>query len=151
MDTIAEKDTGLIAYCGLCCADCQGYKGTIPGLAKNLRKELKKAKYETFASEIAKLPFGKPFKHYQDCYDLLGLMAKFRCRKGCRNNGGPPSCRIRECCREKGIAGCWECGESERCDRLAFLSPVHGNAHLKNIGRIRKNGVEAFLAGKRDW
>ena len=146
-----EKDAGLVAYCGLCCLDCQAYKGTIPELAQNLMNELKTARYETFAAEIAKLPFGKPFGHYAECIDLLGLMAKFRCQTGCRNDGGSPACKIRECCREKGIAGCWECSEPDRCDKLAFLSPVHGDACQNNIGKIRKNGVDAFLSMERDW
>ena len=36
----------LIAYCGLYCGDCFGYKGKIAELAKDLRKELRQEKFE---------------------------------------------------------------------------------------------------------
>lgn len=95
---------------------------------------------------------GKPFEHYQQCYDLLGAMVKFRCKKGCRNGGGPPFCKIRKCCRAKKILGCWECtNDPARCEKLTFLAPVHGEAHLKNIRILQKKGIEGFVSGKRNW
>lgn len=145
------KNLDVVAYCGLCCLDCHGYKGKIADLARDLRKELRQADYEKFADAISRLPFGKPFANYHECYDLLGAMAKFRCRKGCRDGGGPPFCKIRKCCQEKEIAGCWECSEPESCDKLKFLDAVHGDAHQKNIIAIRKKGIVGFIAGKRNW
>jgi len=38
-----EGDENLIAYCGLYCGDCHGYQGKIPDLARDLRKESRKA------------------------------------------------------------------------------------------------------------
>jgi hypothetical protein len=148
---MADTNPELITYCGLCCLDCHGYTGKIADLARDLRKELRGAKYDKFAAAIAGAPFGKPFAHYDKCYELLGAMVKFRCRKGCRNGGGPPFCRIRKCCQTKEIAGCWECSEAEGCKKLDFLKPVHGDAHVKNIRAIRKKGPDGFVAGKRDW
>lgn len=78
-------------------------------------------------------------------------MVKFRCKKGCRDGGGPPFCAIRKCCKEKAIAGCWECSEAAACKRLDFLRPVHGDAFLKNIRAIQKKGINGFMAGKRNW
>ncbi len=152
-DTIvmADKNLEFITYCGLCCLDCHGYTGKIADLARDLRKELRDVKYNKFAKAIAGTPFGKPFAHFEECYELLGAMVKFRCKKGCRNGGGPPFCRIRKCCQAKGIAGCWECGEAEACRKLDFLKPVHGDGHLKNIRAIRKKGPDGFVAGKRNW
>ncbi|NYT08025.1 MAG: DUF3795 domain-containing protein, partial [Methanomicrobiales archaeon] len=112
------EDNALIAYCGLCCLDCHSHAGKIPDLARDLRKELRRVHYEKFAEALSAYPFGGPLKKYQDCYDLLGLMMKFRCTKGCRAGGGPPFCRIRECCREKDIAGCWECSNYPDCEKL---------------------------------
>jgi len=96
-----EKNLDVVTYCGLCCLDCHGYTGKIADLARDLRKELRQAKYEKFADAVSKIPVGKPFEHYQQCYDLLGVMVKFRCNKGCRDGGGPPFCKIRKCCQEK--------------------------------------------------
>jgi len=124
--------------------------GKSADLAQNLRKELRQP-YEKFADAISKAPMGKPFEHYQHCYDLLGAMVKFRCKRGCRDGGGPPFCQIRKCCQEKKITGCWECSEPEPCKTLLFLVPVHGDAHLRNISTIRKKGMNGFISGKRSW
>lgn len=39
----------LVAYCGLCCQDCFGYKGRIADLAKELRQELRQEKFDIMA------------------------------------------------------------------------------------------------------
>jgi hypothetical protein len=148
---MVEKNLELVTYCGLCCLDCHGYTGKIADLARDLRKELRGAKYDKFAAAIADAPFGKPFAQYGDCYELLGAMVKFRCRKGCRNGGGPPFCKIRACCQNKEITGCWECSDADACKKPEFLKPVHGDSHLKNIRAIRKKGITGFMAGKRNW
>jgi len=77
-------------------------------------------------------------------------MIKMRC-KGCRSGGGPPSVRLENAVRKKGIEGCWECDEFETCKKLDFLKPNHGNAHIRNLRKINKYGREAFLEGKRYW
>jgi len=35
-----QQDIYLVAYCGLYCADCHGFNGKIPDLARDLRKKL---------------------------------------------------------------------------------------------------------------
>ena len=47
-----EKDRSLIAYCGLYCGDCFGYKGRVADLARDLRKELRQAKFDKVAEAI---------------------------------------------------------------------------------------------------
>ncbi len=146
-----KDDAHLITYCGLCCLDCHGYTGKIADLARDLRKELRTYKYDKFAHFLADTNFGKTFKDYDTCYEVLGAMVKFRCRKGCKNGGGPPFCKMRNCCIKKGYEGCWECAEFEHCQKLDFLKPVHDDAHIKNLKTIKKNGVNVFLKGKRNW
>jgi hypothetical protein len=34
---------------------------------------------------------------------------------------------------------------------MDFLRPSHGTAHLRNLAKIRKQGVETFIQGKRLW
>ena len=142
---------GVVTFCGLCCLDCHGHTGKIPDLARDLRKELKKAKYEKFAASVSKYPFAAAFGHYPECYELLGQMMKFRCKKGCRDGGGPPFCKIRKCCNSKKIDGCWECDSYESCEKLDFLDDTHGEAAKKNLATIKKKGIAGFLAGKRNW
>ena len=141
----------LIAYCGLYCGECTGYKGKVADLARDLRKELRTAKFAKTAEALAAVPFFAVFKNYDQCYEVLGALVKFRCKKSCRGGGGPPFCEMRKCCQKKGIEGCWECGEFETCGKLDFLKPVHGDAHIKNLRTLKKKGVDAFLAGTKYW
>ncbi len=144
-----KKD--LIAYCGLYCGDCFGYKGVVADLARDLRKELRQAKFSRTAEFLAETPFFAVFKDYPQCYEVLGALAKFRCRRTCRGGGGPPFCKMRKCCQKKGIDGCWQCDEFETCPNLDFLKPSHGDAHIRNLRILRKAGVDSFLEGKRNW
>ena len=146
-----NNDTNLIAYCGLYCGQCHGYTGVIPDLARDLRKELRRMKYDRFASFISTYSFGKDFENYDECYKVLGAMVKFRCRKGCRSGGGSPFCNIRKCVEKKQIDGCCECDEFLNCKKLKFLEEVHGDAHLKNIQKIKKNGKQACIKDNFMW
>ena len=146
-----DNQESLIAYCGLYCDDCHGYNGRIPDLARDLRKELRAARYEKFAKFISGYNFGKDFAGYDECYKVLGAMVKFRCRKGCKAGGGSPFCKIRLCVQKKGFDGCWECEEFVDCKKLAFLQDVHVDAHIKNLKAIKKKGKEGFVGGKTLW
>ena len=148
---MSEEGKNLIAYCGLYCGGCFGYKGVIADLARDLRKELRQANFARTAELMAESPFFGVLKEYPQCYEVLGAMVKFRCRNTCQGGGGPPFCKMRQCCQKKGIEGCWLCDLFETCDKLDFLKPVHGDAHLKNLRVINKKGLEQFMAGKRYW
>lgn len=139
----------LIAYCGLYCGDCVNYKGEVADLARDLRKKLREAKFNKVSQGLS--AFFKEFENYGQCYEVLGAMVKLRCKRTCREGGGPPFCKMRICCQKKGIEGCWECDEFETCTKLDFLKPVHEDAHLKNLAKIRKQGIDKFLEGKRYW
>lgn len=148
---MAKQNSNLVAYCGLCCLDCFGYKGKVANLARDLRKELRESKFKNFADAVANTSFGKAYKDYDKCHEVLGAMVRFRCKKGCRAGGGNPFCKIRKCCQKKSIDGCWECGEFEKCDKLDFLISVHSSASCQNLRIIKKKGVDEFLKGKRNW
>ena len=145
------KKEDLIAYCGLCCLDCHGYQQKVPDLSRDLRKELRQSKYKKFAAFLSQYNFGKAFKDYDKCYEVLGAMAKFRCHKVCKNGGGPPFCKMRKCCQKKELGGCWECETFEDCKKLDFLRGVHDDGHIKNLRIIKKKGKSEFLKGKRNW
>jgi hypothetical protein len=148
---LSEADRALVAYCGLYCGDCFGYKGRLADLARDLRKELRQAKFDKQAELLSSNPFFEVFKDYRQCYEVLGALVKFRCKSACRGGGGPPFCKIRKCCQKKGIEGCWQCDEFETCEKLDFLKPFHGDAHLKNLRKIKKLGLDEWLVGKRFW
>jgi len=144
-----EKD--LVTYCGLYCGDCFAYQGKIADLARDLRKELRLAKFDKTVELLSTIPFFATFKDYQQCYEVLGALVKFRCKNTCRGGGGPPFCKMRKCCQKKGIEGCWQCDEFETCEKLDVLKPNHGDAHLKNLRVIKKQGIDGFIKGKRYW
>jgi hypothetical protein len=139
-------DESLVSYCGLYCGDCHSYTGSIADLARDLRKELRKNRF----TEVAKvIPF-KEFDNYQECYECLGAMVKLRC-KGCRGGFRSKFCKIAQCAQKREYEGCWQCDEFETCQKFDFLKPVHKDANLKNLRKIKRQGVEGFLKGKRHW
>ena len=146
-----EDGKELIAYCGLYCGDCFAHKGMIADMARDLRKELRQAKFKRFADAMSEYPYFATYKNYDAAYEVMGAMVRFRCKRGCRNGGGPPTCKMRSCCRKKGIDGCWECADFETCKKLDFLKDTHLDAHIKNLRILSKKGVEAFINGKRNW
>lgn len=142
-----NENENLIAYCGLYCGDCFNRKGEIADLARDLRKKLREAKFNRASQGLSK--YFKEFKNYEQCYEVLGAMVKLRCNRVCQDGGGSPFCKIRKCCQKKGINGCWECDEFETCVKLNFLEPVHEDAHIKNLRKIRKKGIDEFLRGPK--
>jgi len=144
---MSVENRDLVGYCGLYCGDCFSYKGEIADLARDLRKKLREAKFDRTAQGLAK--YFKDFKNYEQCYQVLGAMVRLRCKRACRNGGGNPSCKARICCGKQEIQGCWECSDFETCTKLDFLKPIHGDASIKNMSIIKKQGIEVFLNGKR--
>jgi len=141
----------LVAYCGLYCDDCMAREGKIADLATELERELKKAGFERFVDAVSDVPFFKALKKYPDFNEVLDVLKKSRCTKTCKEGGANPACEVRICCKEKGIEGCWVCGEFVECEKLVFLEGVHGIAHIRNLRRLKRNGVAEFVKGKHDW
>lgn len=140
-----------IAPCGLHCDDCFAHQGRIADLARDLRKELRAARFDIFAEEMSKVGPFKDFSEYQEAYKVLGAMVKFRCKRGCRAGGGNPWCAMKKCTERRELAGCWECDDFETCDKLTALEATHGDAHVRNLRKLSKKGPEAFVEGKREW
>ena len=146
-----KEDKNSIAYCGLYCEECSIHEGKIADLSRDLRKELRGARFDKTAESLSEISFFKTFKNYSQCYEVLGEMVKLRCKTICKDGGGPPFCKIRKCCQKKDIEGCWECDEFEVCEKLNFLRSGHGVAHLKNLRKVKKKGIDEFLKGDKYW
>ena len=82
---------------------------------------------------------------------MMGALVRLKCKSACRNGGGNPFCAIRKCCIKKGYDGCWQCADFETCKKLDVMETPHAGACVKNLKRLKKSGVEAFITGKRDW
>jgi hypothetical protein len=146
-----SKATSLIAYCGLYCGEFPGHQGIIADLSRDLRKELRKARVDKIAEALATNSPFKEFQYYKETYDLLGALVKFRCKKACKEGGGPPFCKIRKCCQKKELDGCWQCEIFATCEKLDFLKPGHGDAHIKNLRILKRKGRAEFIQGKKHW
>ena len=141
----------MVSYCGLHCGECPNYTGRIADLARDLRKELRSVRFDKTAEVLSELSYFSMFKNYEQCYNVLGGMVKLRCKHACRSGGGNPFCKIRKCSQKKGLEGCWLCSEFETCEKLDELKVNHGVAHIKNLRRIKKNGIDEFLDGQKYW
>jgi len=49
------------------------------------------------------------------------------------------------------IEGCWLCDEFETCEKLQELIANHGDAHIKNLRKIKRKGIDGFLDGTKYW
>jgi hypothetical protein len=143
------EDIELVAYCGLYCGECPWYKGEIADMAKDLRKKLVSSKFDKVAEGMSL--YFKNFNDYPQCCKVLETMGRLRCKRSCRNGGANPRCKARLCCQKKNIEGCWDCTEFESCSKLDFLKPINGKANLKNMQKIKKSGMKAFLKGRKYW
>jgi len=56
-DNHEERD--LIAYCGLYCGDCFYHEGKVADLARDLRNELRLAKFDRTAESLSNISFPK--------------------------------------------------------------------------------------------
>lgn len=145
------KSKKLIAYCGLYCGDCPNYKGKIAGFAQNLLEELKQPTLKKFIDYMNTRGNDTTFKDFDKCSKFLGVLANFRCEKVCRDGGRSARCEIRKCCLKNNFDGCWQCDDFVNCAKMSFLNAVHGEAYLKNLCKLKRKGIQAFLSGKSYW
>lgn len=72
---IVMDEEKLIAFYGRYCGACHGFTGTVTDLARDLRKELRRSRYDKFVQFIATYSFGKDFENYEAGYKALGAIA----------------------------------------------------------------------------
>jgi hypothetical protein len=142
-----------VAYCGLFCGHCIIRQGMLHQSASDLLREIDRPEFQKLARGLPViLPEEfEPLAKLPDCRQVLVSLTNLDCTAICREDGGSKSCGIRQCCRRKGIEGCWLCGQFENCQTLAWLNPVNGDAHLQNLRTIRDRGMDNFLAGEIAW
>jgi hypothetical protein len=138
----------LTAYCGLYCGDCIRYRSRASDLARYLLEDLKNTQFAEYAkiksSSEKQLDAVKQFENYQECCDVLDSIVKLQCNNPCRTGGGCNafSCGILECCRKKGLEGCWQCPRFESCEELSALKSIHGDSAQQNLKAIKEFGME---------
>ncbi len=147
------SDASEIACCGLYCGDCVSRKHRMGLLADQLLEAIAAPAFAKLAAGLPELMPEKfePLKNYEGSRPVLAAIGHLDCAMPCRSGGGTSGCRIRECCRDRGMKGCWECDEFELCQTLAWLNPVEQGANVANLRILRDRGIEEFLAEKKFW
>jgi len=140
-----------IAHCGLDCEECFGHTGRIADLARDLRAELRKARFDRIAESLSAELFFQVFSDCPASHERLGALVKLRCKRMCKGGGGAPYCKIRRSSQGKGPAGCLEYGEFETCDNLRTPVAAHNDAHIRNLKKLRRSGIEGFISGPKHW
>lgn len=141
-----------VAYCGLYCGDCFIKNSDVADKAKALADRLNEVHFERYANGFANVNSEfKPLLNYNGFYDALHSLNELRCEYACKQGGGSPSCKIRKCCEAKQIDGCWLCDTFESCETLAWLAPLHKGANVRNLRKIKSEGMQSFLEGEKYW
>lgn len=114
--------TTMIAYCGLCCTECDAYKATQSGDAERI---------EATAAKWREL-----FSPYITAENIL-------C-DGCKSNDGWLTgycafCKVRSCAIEKAVPNCAHCADYGQCDIIAeFLEHApEAKARLDSLHQQR--------------
>ncbi|MDD5067193.1 MAG: DUF3795 domain-containing protein [bacterium] len=142
----------LISYCGLYCGECFIKENRMADLSVELRKYLDKVNFKKYTNSLSKMiPEMRLLRHYGLFYKVLCALDGMRCPAHCRANAGTSMCKVRKCCRDKELKGCWECAVFETCKTLAWLKPVNKDANLKNLRIIKRKGAQTFLKEKKYW
>jgi hypothetical protein len=94
-------DSKYICYCGFYCGCCV-VKARISPAAQNLLTEMKSGGFEDF---IKYIPGGNEF------WPFLKNMSENGLCISCKENGGDPSCAIRNCAKERNIEVCALCAD----------------------------------------
>lgn len=113
----------LIAFCGLVCTDCEGYKATQAGDQAWLERLAEKARLE---------------------YGAANATAQSVMCDGClstseRKCGYCAECQIRACGQARGLANCGHCADYASCDKIA------GFFQMVPAARATLDGVRAAL------
>ena len=147
-----NQDTTEIAYCGMYCRDCWLRKSALSKKAARLLDTVKNQEFKQLANGLPQMiPMMQGLAQYNHFIEFLESACFLTCENNCRSGGGIPDCQIRDCCRQKSKAGCWECDAYKACLKLAWLEPAHPGAAVNNIEIIRNSGIEGFIKGEKHW
>jgi hypothetical protein len=134
----------LTTHCGIYCGDCPRFQAPFSDLAAQLLAELDNNNFTAYTKLIG-------FEHYEKAVSFLKLLIRLKCEIPCRLGGdgcGDTPCEVKKCNLAKELQGCWECGDFETCPQLDFLIPFCGDAPLKNLCKIKAQGIDTWAADR---
>lgn len=135
-----EKESELVAYCGIYCRLCDYYTGRIRDSARNLLEIVKShGELKLFADTAKAFDFENFVKGLEWISDEISP-----CVGGCRGGGGWGDCPLRKCCIEKGVKFCYECNDFS-CETLKNFPK-----RVDELDEIKKIGLESWIKQKLD-
>lgn len=143
------SDRQETAYCGLWCGGCVSGNHALYDAARSLEKLLNESGFSAYAAYKAnagKNPV-KSFENFPLFMEILSDIQGIECRPTCYNGpcsglvGCTPACRLRVCVLEKGLEGCWECGERSTCEDFLELDSRHPELQ-DNIRCLQSHGAD---------
>ncbi|MBN2589037.1 MAG: DUF3795 domain-containing protein [Sedimentisphaerales bacterium] len=148
------SEQSQVSYCGLFCGTCPIRQSKVDELSEELLNKLETPELQKIIRGLPKV-FPEQFSSFKDIdkfYEILKEMKNLGCSRICKEEGGTTNCKIRICCRDKDIEGCWECSQFENCETLSWIDPNHKLANILNLQIIRDKGMDAFLSLKeKNW
>lgn len=133
-----EKESELVAYCGIYCRLCDYYTGRIRDSVGNLLEVVKShAELKLFADTAKAFDFENFVKGLEWLYNETSP-----CVGGCRGGGGWKGCPLRKCCVERDVKLCYECNDFP-CETLKKFPK-----RVKELNGIKNMGLESWIKRK---
>jgi hypothetical protein len=133
-----DKETELVAYCGIYCRLCDYFSGRIRDSARDLLEVTKKHDELRLFADAS-----KAFDYENFMRGLEWFSREISpCVGSCRGGGGWRNCPIRKCCIEKELRLCSECA-SFPCETLKKYPK-----HVEELNDIKKMGMENWIRKK---
>lgn len=124
-----------ISYCGVCCDHC-GMRKRIPQMAEELKRFVDAYRYDEWITYVT-----KDFE-FENFRKGLSWFANSFC-SGCLQEGGIPTCEIRDCCKTKHLKNCYFCEDFLMCDKLGYQKETY--KINENYEVVRQIGYENWL------
>lgn len=145
-DTIAPEKLDRVTYCGGWCGSCIVGNGWVRTTAAAMATWLDRFGYEYRARSMTPaIPAAASYASFRGVLDWLCGEECPGCRRGATVLWGDPGCDVRDCARERGLIGCWDCPGEAGCSRLAPLD-AGDPAGPARRARIREVGLRAWVA-----
>jgi hypothetical protein len=133
-----EKESELIAYCGIYCRLCDYFTGKIRDSARNLLSVVRThSELKLFANTAKAFDFENFVKGLNWLSDGFSP-----CVGGCRGGGGWGDCPLRKCCAEKSVRFCYKCGDFP-CETLK-----HFPKRVEQLDELKREGLESWIKRK---
>jgi hypothetical protein len=130
----------LTSYCGLYCGECIPRDKRLFDAVRELKGAIDEVEFDRYAYLRAQA--NGTMLDFPIFIRVLDEIEHIECKGPCFMGGGKKVCPIRDCVKEKGYRGCWECDESKDCQTLAPLKRFHGKTIEHNHNMIRQYGLD---------